>query len=87
MQTHRVVASIVAFCFWIIGLFFFAAAESGGEELALSLSSLSLGTSPPLLAQKKGGMREGKTLSSFDSPGKYVDLSYLEQAKRELGIR
>jgi hypothetical protein len=33
------------------------------------------------------GMREGKTLLSFDSPGKYVDLSYLEQVKRELGIR
>lgn len=30
------------------------AAESRGENLALALSSLSLGTSPPLLAQRKG---------------------------------
>jgi NitT/TauT family transport system substrate-binding protein len=35
-------------------MFTFAAAESGGENLTLSLSSLSLGTSPPLWAQKKG---------------------------------
>jgi ABC-type nitrate/sulfonate/bicarbonate transport system substrate-binding protein len=32
-------------------------------------------------------MREGKMLSSSASAEKYVDLSYLEQAKRELGIR
>jgi NitT/TauT family transport system substrate-binding protein len=39
---------------WITGLFCFTASPSRGESLALSLSSLSLGTSPPLLAQKKG---------------------------------
>jgi len=32
-------------------------------------------------------MREGKMLSSSQRPEKYVDLSYLEQAKRELGVR
>ena len=32
-------------------------------------------------------MRDGKMLSSSAGAEKYVDLSYLEQAKRELGIR
>ena len=32
-------------------------------------------------------MRDGKMLSSSAGTEKYVDLSYLEQAKRELGIR
>lgn len=31
-------------------------------------------------------MREAKMLSSAQRPEKYVDLSYLEQAKRELGV-
>lgn len=54
MQTHKAATILVVFCLWTIWLFTFAAAESRGENLTLSLSSLSLGTSPPLLAQKKG---------------------------------
>ena len=54
MPTRKVAAFIVVFCLWTTWLFGFGAAESRGEDLTLSLSSLSLGTSPPLLAQRKG---------------------------------
>lgn len=54
MRTHKVGTIFVVFCLWTIWILGFAVADSRGEELALALSSLSLGTSPPLLAQKKG---------------------------------
>jgi len=54
MPTRKVAVFISMFCVWVIWLFGFGMAESRGEGLTLSLSSLSLGTSPPLLAQRKG---------------------------------
>jgi NitT/TauT family transport system substrate-binding protein len=50
MPRHKLVSLLLG-TIWLFGL---APVESSGETIGLSLSSLSLGTSPPLLAQKKG---------------------------------
>jgi len=54
MLVRKLALLMALYCLWTLLFFGFAVVESRGENLGLSLSSLSLGTSPPILAQRKG---------------------------------